>query len=299
MNNYVAGFSPMQQQSFQGAQNLQSPGQFGQASQMAGMAGLGSLQTAGQAGQAGNNYFGMATNPGATQAFMNPYLQNALNPALDETRRQYGINQTNQMGNATKQGAFGGSREALMASENNRNMNSAMNQMIGTGYQNAYDAAQKNIQYGAGLGLQGQQAALQGYNQLGQAAGALGALGQQQFGAQKDIINLQNQMGAQQQAAEQTKINQAIQNYATAQQYPMMQLGNMSSLIRGLPMQSTTTQSYQAQPGMASQIAGLGAGAYGLSKLVGAKAGGSTKHISKRGDGIDAIAYHDVMNYKE
>jgi len=299
MNNYVAGFSPMQQQSFQGAQNLQTPGQFGQASQMAGMAGLGSLGVAGQAGQAGNNYFGMATNPGATQAFMNPYLQNALNPALDESRRQYGITGQQQQGNATRAGAFGGSREALMASENNRNMNTAMNQMIGTGYQNAYDTAQKNIQYGSGLNLQGQQAALQGYNQLGQAAGALGALGQQQFGAQKDIINLQNQMGGQQQAAEQTKINQAIQNYATAQQYPMMQLGNMSNLLRGLPMQSTSTQTYQAQPGMASQIAGLGAGAYGLSKLVGAKAGGSTKHISKRGDGIDAIAYHDVMNYKE
>jgi hypothetical protein len=186
-----------------------------------------------------------------------------------------------------------------MASENNRNMNTAMNQMIGTGYQNAYDAAQKNIQYGAGLGLQGQQAALQGYNQLGQAAGALGQLGQQQFGAQKDIINMQNQMGGQQQQAEQTKINQAIQNYATAQQYPMMQLGNISNLLRGLPMQSTTTQSYQAQPGMGAQLAGLGAGAYGLSKLAGAKAGGSTKQISKRGDGIDAIAYHDVMNYKE
>jgi hypothetical protein len=110
---------------------------------------------------------------------------------------------------------------------------------------------------------------------------------------------MQNQYGQQQQQSEQAKINQAIQNYATAQQYPMMQLGNISSLLHGLPLQSTTTQTYQAQPGMAQQIAGLGAGAYGLSKLAGAKKGGSTKQISKRGDGIDAIAYHDVMNYKE
>jgi hypothetical protein len=287
MNNYVAGFSPMQQQSFQGAQNLRTPGQFGQASQMAGMAGMGSLQTAGQAGQAGNNYYGMATNPYATQAFMNPYLQNALNPALAESRRQYGITGQQQQGQATQAGAFGGSREALMAAENNRNMNTGMNQMIGTGYQNAYDAAQKNIQYGAGLGLQGQQAALQGYNQLGQAAGALGQLGQQQFNSQKDIIGMQNQYGGQQQAAEQQKINQAIQNYATAQQYPMMQLGNISNLLRGLPMQSTTTQSYQAGPTGLNTLAGLGTGIAGAAQLMKAE-GGTVK--SYKGGGITSLA---------
>jgi hypothetical protein len=166
-------------------------------------------------------------------------------------------------------------------------MNSAMNQMIGTGYQNAYDTAQKNIQYGAGLGLQGQQAALQGYNQLGQAAGALGQLGQQQFGAQKDIIGMQNTYGAQQQAAEQQKINQAIQNYATAQQYPMMQLGNISNLLRGLPMQSTTTQSYQAGPSGLNTLAGIGTGIAGVSQLMKAE-GGTVK--SYKGGGITSLA---------
>ena len=107
-------------------------------------------------------------------------------------------------------------------------------------------------------------------------------------------------MGAQQQAAEQAKINQAIQNYATAQQYPMMQLGNISSLLHGLPLQSTTTQTYQAQPGIASQIGALGTGAIGLSKLAGAKKGGSTKEISKRGGtGIDEMHMHELLNYKE
>ena len=298
MNNYVAGFSPMQQQAFQGAANLQTPGQFGQGSQMTGMAGMGALQTAGQAGQmgqAGNNYFGMATNPGATQAFMNPYLQSALDPALAETRRQYGITGTQEQSAATQQGAFGGSREALMAAENNRNMNTAMNQMIGSGYQNAYDAAQKNMQYGAGLGLQGQQAAanaaLQGYNQLGQAGAQLGQLGQQQLSAQEGILGLQNQYGGQQQAAEQSKINQAIQNYATAQQYPMMQLGNISNLLHGLPMQSTSTQTYQAPPTTLNTLAGIGTGIAGLSKL--AAKGGLPKHFKTEkfvGGGIASLA---------
>jgi len=89
---------------------------------------------------------------------------------------------------------------------------------------------------------------MQGYGQAGQAASTLGQLGGQQFGAQKEIIGLQSQLGAQQQALEQQKINQAIQDYATQQQYPIMQLGVMSNMLRGLPMQSTQTQTYAAAP---------------------------------------------------
>jgi hypothetical protein len=299
-SDYFAGFSPMQQQAQQSTAGLQVPGQFGQASQMAGMSGLGSFQTAGQAGQAGNQYNQMATNPNATQAFMNPYVQSSLVPQLDEMRRQYGITGTQQSGQATQAGAFGGSRDALMASENNRNMNTAMNQAIGTGYNDAFKAAQQAQQFGANLGLQGQQAALQGYGQANTAAGTLGQLGASQLGAQQGIINAQNTMGGQQQAQQQGMINQAIQNYATAQQYPMMQLGNMSNLLHGLPMASTTTQSYQATPSMASQIGALGTGAIGLSKLAGKK-GGLPKHFEKTkgGTGIDELAMHDLMNYKE
>ena len=80
------------------------------------------------------------------------------------------------------------------------------------------------------------------------------------------ILQGQNQFGQQQQQAEQAKINQAIQDYATAQQYPMMQLGFMSNMLRGLPMQATTTQQYQAQPGFGQQALGYGLGALGAYK---------------------------------
>ena len=258
VNDYLAGPSPMQQQSYNSAANLQTPGQFNAGSQLAGAAGLGSMN-------AGNQYNQMATNPNATQAFMNPYLQSSLTPQLDEMRRQYGITGQQEQSQATGQGAFGGSREALMASENNRNMNTAMNQAIGTGYNNAFQAAQQAQQFGANLGLQGQ-------GQANTAANTLGQLGTAQLGAQQGVLNTQNTMGAQQQTAEQAKINQAISNYATAQQYPMTQLGNMSNLLHGLPMQSTTTQSYQAPPSALSQIGGLaatGLGAYGALKAKG------------------------------
>lgn len=95
-----------------------------------------------------------------------------------------------------------------------------------------------------------------------QASGQLGALGGQELAAQQGILGLQNQVGAQQQALEQQIKNQAVQDYANAQQYPLMQLGTMSNMLRGLPMQASSTQQYQAAPSPVSQFVGA-AGAAG------------------------------------
>jgi hypothetical protein len=123
----------------------------------------------GAAGMAtGMGYAQQAQNPYAVQQYMNPYLQASLQPQLAEMQRQYDISGTQQQSNATRAGAFGGSREALMAAENQRNKNIAMNQAIGQGYNTAYDVANKNMQAGTSLGMQGAQtglAGLQGANQ--------------------------------------------------------------------------------------------------------------------------------------
>jgi hypothetical protein len=251
MQDYVAPFSPMQQKAQQGVADMTLPSQYGQGT------GAALMGTA-QALTAGQRYANQATDPYAMQGYMNPYLQNALNPALNEISRQYDITGTQEMGNATRSGAFGGNREALMAAENQRNKNMAMNQAIGTGYNQAFNQAQQAQQYGAGLGLQGAQAGIQG----GQALAGIGGQGLQ---AEQGILNAQASVGAQQQAQQQQMINQAIQNYATAQQYPQQQLAFMNAQIRGLPMQTMTTQGYQAPPSALSQAAGLGtAGIAGL-----------------------------------
>lgn len=129
---------------------------------------------------------------------------------------------------------------------------------------------------GAGYGLQGVQGAtgagqygLQGYNLANTAAGTLGTLGTNQLTAQSNIAQLQSQAGAQQQAQQQQMINQQIQDYATAQQYPYMQLGMMNSMLRGLPLQSTSTATYQAQPSTGQQLLGYGLGALGAYKAFG------------------------------
>jgi hypothetical protein len=249
--DYVAPFSPLQQMSQQGAAELSLPSQYGQGT---GAALLGT----GQALTAQSRYQNTATDPYATQAYMNPYIQASLQPQLAEIQRQYDITGTGEMSAATRAGAFGGSREALMAAENQRNKNTAMNQAIGTGYNNAFQAAQQAEQYGAGLGMQGAQAGIQG----GQTLAGIGGQGLQ---AQEGILAAQAAAGNQQQQQQQQMINQAVQNYAMAQQYPQQQLAFMNAQLRGLPLQTTTTSGYQAAPSAVSQAAGIGtAGIAGL-----------------------------------
>jgi hypothetical protein len=249
---YVAGFSPLQQQAQSAAANLQTPGAYGAAQ---GITGYGIGNALGM---------GASANPQGFQSqvggYMNPYLQSALNPALAEIQRQYDITGTQQQGGATKSGAFGGSREALMSAENQRNKNMAMNQVIGQGYNQAFNAAQNQYNQNQGFGLQANQAAMQN-------AAQLAGLGGQELAAKQSILGTQAQQGALEQQQQQNVINQAVQNYATAQQYPFLQLGMLNSMLRGLPMQQSTTQMYQAAPSQISQLAGLGTAGLGAAAM--------------------------------
>ena len=198
--NRIAGFDPMQQQAFQGAQNMQVASQIGQGSALAGGAGIGGANVAGQA-----NVGGFQNQVGG---YMNPYLQMSLAPQLAEANRQYDVSGARQQAAATGAGAFGGSREAIMAAENERNRNMGLQSITGQGYNTAFTNAQN--QYNQNL-----QNQLAGYNLMGSAAGQLGQLGQTQYGQQMGINQLQNQYGAQQQAQEQKGLDTAYQDFLT------------------------------------------------------------------------------------
>ena len=296
---YVAAFSPLQQYAQSGAAGLTLPSNYGLATGQTLGTGMQLGALAPQMGMAGMNYGAIATNPYATQAYMNPYLSASLAPQLEEARRQYDITGLQQQSAATRAGGFGGTREALMAAENRRNMAQQMNQMIGQGYNQAFNQAQQAQQFGANLGLQGQQAQAGALAQQLAAANQLAGLGGQQLQAQQGIYNLQNQLGQQQQAQQQNIINQAVQNYATEQQFPFMQLGILNSMLRGLPMQQSSTQMYQAPPSPISQLAGLGTaglGALGMyNAATGSKRGGlqEVKKMAAGGNAIPMKSYSD------
>ena len=292
----VAGFSPMQERAFQQTADLRVPGQYGVGSQFAGAGGMGAANIAQQAAGIGQGYYGMATNPFAQQSFMSPYMQNVVDSQKQEAIRDYEKMLPGMQAQATRQGAFGGSRSAIEAAEARRNLQNQLGGIQATGSQKAFEAGQQAQQFGANLGLQGLQTGLQGTGQLTSAGKALADIGGQELQARQGIIGLQSQAGAQQQQLEQQKINQAIQNYALQQQNPQMQLSLMSALTRGLPLQQATTQQYQAAPSAISQFAGLGTagvGAYGLGRAAGIfRAGGKVKSS----DGLAELGLYNVMS---
>jgi hypothetical protein len=321
----VATFTPMQNQAFQNVGNQQIAPQLNDASNIAyqtGQYGLGTQGTAAQlqnaslgygamAANTGNQFSQNATNPYVQQAYMNPYLQASLQPALQEVQRQYDITGTQEMGNATKSGAYGGSREALMAAENQRNKNLAMNQMIGQGYNAAFDKGQQAQQFGANLGLQGLQAGqqgvqgavsagnygLQGLGQAGASASTLGQLGQTQFGQEQAANQAMLAAGTQQQALQQKGLDTAYQQYQAQLNYPYQQLGFMSDLLRGLPLTQQSQSIYQ-NPSMVSQAAGLGTagiGAYGMYNMMNKPAGNARGGQIKESDGLDTLGMYNAM----
>jgi hypothetical protein len=288
VGDYVAPFSPMQEQVFGNVANMQVPGQYREGTQMAQQAGLGALSVAPQAAGlamqqagAGNRYMGMATNPYATQAFMSPYMQNVVNVQQQQAQRQSDIARQADQARFAQSGAFGGSRQGIANAQANAELMRQKQGIQATGLQNAFQQAQQAQQFGSTLGLQGLQGAQQGmqnvlgaYDLLGRQAANVGNLGTQQLAAQKDILGMQAQAGAQQQQQEQAKINQAISNYGQAVENPLNRYNAFNALLRGYAVPGSTTTQYQANPPLANQIAGLGTAALGASQLFKGKQGG-------------------------
>jgi len=278
----VAGFSPMQARAMQGIGNYQLPGQTGAATGFTGMGILGSMG-------AGADYASQATNPYAMQSYMSPYTDLALQPQLREAARRSAIEGQAQQAQAVQAGAFGGSRHGLVEAERQRNLAQQQADIYGKGMQTAFEQARQAQQFGADIGLRGYGQALQG-------AGQLGALGEQQYKQELGLLGQQMGVGEKQQQYEQNRLNQLIQDYATKQQYPFIQLGTLSNMLRGLPMQASTTQLYQAQPSFLQQGIGLAGAGANLMQAMKAE-GGAIKEMASGGiaTGVDPYKLPGMM----
>ena len=276
-----------------------------------------------QAAGAGQQYAQQATSPEAMAQYMSPYMQNVVDYQKSQAIRDFAKQTPALQAQAVGQGAYGGSRQAIVQSEANRALNSQLQGIEALGQQQAYQNAQQAQQYGANLGLQGlqtgiqsQQAGIQGA-QAGlqgvgtQMAGTAQGMQGQQLGLQGlgtamqgSQIGLQGVGGAQQGysgatqaggtlgniAAQQAQAKLAalqLQNQFGMQQqmFPYQQLQFQQSLMQNLPFTSTSTtgQGYQAPPNALSQTAGT-LGTLGSLYLLSRAKGGVIKSYADGGD---------------
>jgi hypothetical protein len=275
----VAGPSGLQQQAYQSAGQMQTPGQFGTATDIGQTAGYGLLGTAGQAQglqnlgmqavQQGQQYGQNLTNPAITQQYMSPYMQNVVDVQSQQAKRQAAIADQTRQAQSARQGMFGGVGDVLSRNQANAELQRNLQGIQASGTQSAFQnaqaqqaAAQQQAMQGLQTGIQGYGAGIQGqqgaYGTALQGAGTLGTLGSQQLSAQQGIAGLQNQFGQQQQTNQQAVINQAMQNLQNQKMYPQQQLQYLSGMLSGLPVSSTGNVTNIPAPNLTSQIAGLG-----------------------------------------
>lgn len=299
----VAGFTDQQQAVQDQVAGLQTPSQF--ATSQAGLQqgtnlGLGAAQTGITSAL---NYnpnalanLGVTTpqtfgNQQATQ-YMSPYQQNVTDVQLDEARRQANIRRNEQALGSIGRGTFGGGRQALMASEADRNLATQLGQIQATGSQAAFENAQK--QFGADRTAQmaaeqqnlqadmdqrsrqqqGEQFAIQQQKDLGLAGLQAGMEGSAKTGAlasdiqRAELQRLKEQAttAAQQQALDQEIANIDYQQFMEEQNYQRSLLAYQSDILRGnASALGNTSTSYTPQPSLAQSL--IGVGGAGLSAL--------------------------------
>lgn len=212
----TAGSSGLQQQAFSGLAGLALPTQMGA-------------------------YTPQTFGAEQAQQYMNPYLQASLDPQIAEARRQAEITRIGNAGRLSQAGAFGGSRQAIMESEGQRNLGTNLANITGQGYKSAYDqaVAQFNVEQGR------QKEAQQMANQYGM-----------------DVLGAQAGAGAVERGISSEDIAARQAQFEAERDDPFKKVQYQQSLLQGMPL-ATTAYSYQ-QPSTLSNAMGT---AGGLSSL--------------------------------
>jgi hypothetical protein len=250
----VASLSPMQQQVGTQLETMGTPTQFGSGT---GAAQLGVGSTA-----LGLGALGSMLSPEQTAMYMSPYAQNVVDINKAEALRdaQKGLMSGDLA--AARQGTYGGARQLLSQTEQERNLQTKLGNIQATGMQNAFDAAQK-----------AQLAQAAGYGQLGQTYGSLGqtygALGTAQQASDIDRIKTQGAYGDLQRGVQQQQLDAQYQDLMSRLNYPLTSIETMSNLARGVPLTQTASTGSQTTPppSFASQLAGMGLSGLGLYNM--------------------------------
>lgn len=225
----VAGPSGLQSQAFQGLAGLTTPNK-----------GPMDVFTAERAAQ-----------------YANPFVSQVVSPQIREAQRQAEIQRIQNAGKLVGSGAFGGSRQAIMEAEGQRNLQTLLSDITGKGYQQAFENAQSQFERDRGYGLD--------------------ALARQMAG------------GEQQRGIEQAEKSADYEQYLRQFNYPKEQLQFQSELLKNIPEKALTTiNEYGVAPSTLSKILGAGTGILGLISAMN-KAGSDTGGLGNIYSGISNL----------
>jgi len=174
------------------------------------------------------------------EQYMSPYVGASLEPQIAEAQRQAEKQRLSNGSRMTAAGAFGGSRQALMDSETQRNLTRTMADITGRGYDKAYDTAQQQFN-------------------TEQDRSMLNLGTERQYGLA--ALQAQLQGGAAQRGIESEGIAADYDQFEMERDQPYKNIQFQQSLLDGLPI-GTSNYAYQ-QPSSLDNF--LGGAAGGLS----------------------------------
>ena len=286
----VADFTPEQKAVQTEVAGLTAPGGFGRAA--TGL-GVGEAMGYGTAGLGLGQAFGYTPTAisggtfGAPEAaaYMSPYASNVTDIAVREARKQADLAKTAGMSGAIGRGTFGGARQALLQSEQERGAQQNIANIRAQGQQDAYLNAQKQFEAdqarrmkAAELGQQGQQFAAGLGKDLGvaglqtglEASAKQGALAATEQVSNLERLKAQAASAGEKQALQQEINNLKYQQFQEEKNYQKAQLDYLSNILRGNAAALGTTQvQYAPAPSLASQLGGVGLAGLGLYNLLG------------------------------
>lgn len=215
------------------------------------------------------------TDDSRLSQYMSPYMQNVIDIAKREARRDADIRRAQIGGQFATAGAFGGSRQGILESELDRNLGQNLSDIQVRGSQDAYTQALNQFNTEEQSRLAGAQVGTGRLNVglgAGQAMGQLGELiqrlGLTGSSALENIGQTQQQQG-------QRSLDLLKGDFERQRDYPQSQLTWLSNIFRGLPQNQTTTTTAPSQPqSVASQIGGLGLAGLGIWNNIGKAHGG-------------------------
>jgi hypothetical protein len=271
---------------------METPGGFGTAASGLGMGtslGFGASGAGlGQAfGYSPTAISGGTFDPSAAAYYSSPYQEAVTDVAVREARRQGDIERSRGAMGAIGRGTFGGARQALMQSEQDRNLAQNIGDIRAKGAQAGFENAQKMFEAdqarrmkAAELGQQGQQFAaglgkdigLAGLQAGMEGAARTGALAATQQASDLERLKAQAASAGESQAMQQERLNQQYQQFMDKQNFQRSQLDYLSQILRGNAAALGTTQTqYAPAPSLASQLGGMGLAGLGLYNILGRK----------------------------
>jgi len=226
---YGAGYSPLESQAF---------------------AGLGAL------GGYDPTQFNTGLGPvGSVQDYMSPYMSAVTDIEAREARREADIGRQAEQGRLARAGAYGGSRQAIMEAERQRNLGTQIGDIRSKGLQSAYDRAMEQRLKESELGLTAQKYGDQS----------------RQFGAEYGLKSLADQLaaGKEQRRIAQEPLDFGYQQFEKSVAAPRESATYMSSLLQGLPVRANAyLPGTEGQSAASAAIQG-GLGAYNLMDYFG------------------------------